>query len=97
MTEHQVGTQGLLACLPKMIALVLLAGISGVFIWTANAGPWSAIIATLALGGFLGVFVGQAVGVPLASTLMAMLAFSGLFEGIARGHTYGWAERSSAG
>ncbi len=89
--ETSARRPGLLDYLPRAIALVVLAGISGYFVWAAHSGEGLAVLLTVIVGGSLGLLVGVIVGVPLFSTLATMVAFAGLFEGIVRGFTaYGW-------
>ena len=78
--------------LPRRIALLVLAGVSGAVVWSFHAADWFGFLATLALGGTVGFLAGGLVGVHLPPTLTAMLAFGGLFEGAYQGWCRGgWA------
>jgi ribose/xylose/arabinose/galactoside ABC-type transport system permease subunit len=82
---------GFLPYLPRAIALAVLAAISGFIVWSFHTVDWPAYLAALVIGGFLGLMVGGLVGVHLLPSLMAMLTFGGVFEGIYLGwSSYGW-------
>jgi hypothetical protein len=80
-----------LAYLPRGIALILLAAISGFIVWSYHTVDWPAYLAALIIGGIIGLMMRGLVGVHLLPSLMAMLTFGGLFEGIHLGwSSYGW-------
>ena len=85
MTDQPTERIGLLTYLTKAIALKLLRGISGFIVVSFRAAGWLPFIAALTVGGFLGLMVGGIVGVPMLPTLLAMVAFGGLIEGILQG------------
>src|SRR5262249_4790229 len=75
----------------RALVLAGLACISGFTVWSFHHADWPGFLATVALGGFLGVLAGGLVGVPLFPALAALTAFGGLFEGTWRGWSlYGW-------
>jgi ribose/xylose/arabinose/galactoside ABC-type transport system permease subunit len=91
MTPEPSESIGLLPYLPRGIALLLLAAISGFIVWSFHTVDWPAYLAALVIGGFIGLMVGGLVGVHLLPSLMAMLTFGGVFEGIYLGWcSYGW-------
>jgi hypothetical protein len=91
MSNEPLEPIGFLAYLPRAIALLILAIISAFIVWSFHTVDWPAYLAALVIGGFFGLMVGGLVGVHLLPSLMAMLAFGGLFEGIFWGWSYyGW-------
>jgi hypothetical protein len=92
MSDQPTLRLGLLAYLPRIIALVVLAGISGFIVWSFHTVDWPAFLGALVIGGLLGFLAGGLVGVHLAPTVAAMLGFGGLFEGVYQGwRCWGWA------
>ena len=82
-----------LAYLPRGIALLLLAIISAFIVWSFHTVDWPAYLAALVIGGFIELMVGGLVGVHLLPSLMAMLTFGSLFEGI----YLGWSSHGLGG
>jgi hypothetical protein len=92
MADQPTQQFGFLAYLPKAIALIVLAGISGFVVWSFHNVDWPASVAALVIAGLVGLMAGGLVGVHLLPTLMALTAFGGLFEGMFQGwSSYGWA------
>jgi hypothetical protein len=76
----------------KAVVLLMLAGISGFVVWSFHNADWPSAVAAFVIGGFVGLMAGGLVGVHLLPTLMALMAFGGLFEGMFQGwSSYGWA------
>jgi cell shape-determining protein MreD len=71
--------------LPKCIALMVLAVISGFLAWSFHNYEWPGIAACLVLGCFFGVIAGGLVGVRLLPSLMTMAVMCGLIEGVYQG------------
>ena len=71
----------------KPIALVVIIGVSGCFVWAVHSGDVFLICIAAIVGGSLGLFAGLLAGVTLPETMMTIGAFTGLFEGIVRGFT----------
>lgn len=75
----------------RPLALVVLAGISGCFVWAVHTGDVFLMSLAFLVGGSLGLFAGLVVGVTLPETIVTMGGLTGLFGGIAWGFaTYGW-------
>ena len=87
--DSDKGRPGVLDYL-KPIALVVIIGVSGCFVWAVHSGDVFLIGIAAIVGGSLGLFAGLLAGVTLPETMMTIGAFTGLFEGIVRGFaTYG--------
>jgi len=69
----------------RPIALVVIAGASGHFVWTVHYGDVFLICTVTILGGSLGLFAGLVAGVSIPDTMWTIGAFAGLFEGMVRG------------
>lgn len=71
--------------LPRAIALLVLAGISGFVVWSFHNANLPAFIATLIFGIFFSFLAGGLVGVHMIPSLGAMTTFCGILEGIVQG------------
>ena len=83
-TNAGSGSSATLAQL-RPIALVVIAGTSGCFIWAFHHGDIFLVSTAMILGGSLGLFSGLVAGVSIADTVLTMGAVTGLFEGIVVG------------
>ena len=70
------------------IALIVLAGISGIIVYSCHNFDWPVFLATVVIGGVFGYTAGGLVGVRLFATLATMAFFGGIFEGVYRGWEY---------
>jgi hypothetical protein len=82
---------GVVDYLMKPLALVVIAGVSGGFVWSVHTGDIILICLTFFFGGSVGLFTGLVVGVTLAETILTIGGLTGLFSGIVWGFAaYGW-------
>lgn len=79
------------AYLPPILALVILAGLSGAIVWATHAGGVVGFLLAILPLGFLGLLIAALVGAPVLSAFAAMVVFAGTIEGIHQGaRLYGW-------
>lgn len=82
---------GVVDCLIRPLAFVVIAGVSGGFVWSVHTGDMFLICLTFVVGGSVGLFAGLVTGVTLAETILTMGGITGLFSGIVWGFAaYGW-------
>ena len=82
---------GVVNYLMKPLALGVIAGVSGCFVWAVQTGDVFLMSLAFFVGGSLGLFAGLVVGVTLPETIVTMGGLTGLFAGVVRGFTvYGW-------
>lgn len=74
--------------LPRAIALMVLAGISGFVVWSFHNEDWPVFAAAVVVSGFFGCLAGGLVGVHIFPSLATMTTFCGIVEGICQGWTY---------
>lgn len=71
--------------LPRPIALLALAAVSGFLVWSFHHDEWAGFGACLVVGGTSGCLAGGLVGVRLLPSLLTLAAWCGLIEGASRG------------
>jgi hypothetical protein len=86
-TNAGEGSPDVLASL-RPIALVIIAGASGCFVWAVHYGDVFLICTAIIFGGSLGLFAGLVAGVSIPGTMLTIGAITGLFEGIVRGFAF---------
>ena len=75
----------------ERIARIVLAIVSGCFVWAIHSGDMFLICLALIVGGWLGLFTSLVAGLSIPDITMTIGAAAGVLEGAIRGLiTYGW-------